>query len=618
MLIHLQISFTGHKIIQVTTTVCSSRAFRNGLCNKCYYICHMNEAEPEELESMAPSSASSQLNIFSDRATLSSQLSCDQASKQVAGNFSTIANRRRHRSEIHPGNNAMSNSTPLFPEDDYFNKRRSTVESAISSPMATPTTKTFSGVNASDPDLLNNDSNVDSRYCRCWCQNWAEILVRRSTGNTKWITRVENHLGDFPYWTYSKEADDSLAEIFSHADPNINLALKMQKEADNEPEGKIEQFEPNFNAEEDIITSDGRTLKSAQEKALSQSHSAIEVNQSQRVSTVVARASSFGTSRRPSNMQSNMLEQQQTSPRQILEMQTLDQAKHKVLERFGRRLEKDYSVDQDDPPSVLTAGQRSQVAPSPVNSSASSDMTVTSPDRNGVNFRDRSSTISVMTPVQKSASSTGVNQSPLYDSSKSSSTLNMSSSRPSISSGALSPQAVFLQLYYNSTFKDVTELSMSERPVLLGKNDTLVRSISCLDRITPYETHKVAVLYIGPGQVKSKIDILSNQMGSLRYTNFIQKLGHTVNLEDVDPNVCFLGGLDKNEDGPYSISWGDHLVQAIFHVGTLMPLKDHNCNSKMRHIGNDFVAIIYNNSGEKFDILTVKVILLTTGNYLYF
>lgn len=575
----------------------------------------MNAIEPDELESMTPSSASSQSNIFSDRTILSSQLSYDQASKQV-GNFSTASSiRRRHRSEIHPSNNAMNNVTPLFPDEDYFTKRRSTVESTIRSPVATSTTKAPSNANASGPDLLTNDSNADSRYCRCWCQNWAEILIRRSTGNTRWITRVENHLGDCPYWTFSEDADDSLAEIFSNADPSINLALKMQKEADKELDDKIDQFEPPFNADnkEAIITSDGSSLKSAQEKALSQSQPAIEeVNQQQRVSTAVARASSFGTSRR--TMQSNIPEQQQqqqTSPRQIPEMQTLNQAKHKVLERFQRRLEKDYSVDQDDPPSVLPASQRSQMAPSPVNSSASSDMTVTSPDRNSVNFRDRSSTISVMTPVQKSASSTGVHQSPLYDSSKSSSTLNMSSSRPSISSGALSPQAVFLQLYYNSSFKDVTELSMSERPILLDKNDALVRSISCFDRITPYETHKVAVLYIGPGQVKSKIDILSNQMGSLRYTNFIQKLGHTVNLEDVDPNVCFLGGLDKNEDGPYAISWGDHLVQAIFHVGTLMPLKDPNCNSKMRHIGNDFVAIIYNNSGEKFDILTVKVILLT-------
>ncbi|KAH9404411.1 Tuberous sclerosis 2-like protein [Tyrophagus putrescentiae] len=561
-----QMWLIGHKIVQITPTVCSARAVKNGLCNKCYYICHMNAAEPE-MESMVSSSASSQSNIFSERSTLSNQLSCEQMSRPIISDASSLASsRRRHRSEIH-SSRVMNSAQPLFTHDDtYFSKRRSTAESALFSPITTPTTKAFENINASDPDLLTNNSDVDCRYCRCWCQNWAEILIRRSTGNTRWISRVENHLGDFPYWTRnSKEADDSLAEIFSHTDPEINMALKMQIEADEEPDDKIEH------------------------------QSTTDITQQQLISTPVTRASSFG-SRRPADIS----EQQQTS-KQKPEVQP----KHQVLERVERRLQKDFSVDQDDPPTVsLLSTQPSQLtAPSPVNSNASSDMTVTSPDRNSANYRDRSSTISVMTPVQKSASSTGVFQAPPP---KSSSSLNMSSSRPSISSGALSPQAVFLQLYYNSTFKDVNELSLSEKPILLEKNDALVRSISCLDRITPYETHKIACLYIGPGQAKSKIDILSNQIGSLRYTNFLLKIGHTVNLKDVDPSVCFLGGLDQNEDGPYAISWGDHLVQAIFHVGTLMPHKDRHCTNKMRHIGNDFVAIIYNNSGEKFDICTIK------------
>ena len=36
-----------------------------------------------------------------------------------------------------------------------------------------------------------------------------------------------------------------------------------------------------------------------------------------------------------------------------------------------------------------------------------------------------------------------------------------------------------------------------------------------------------------------------------------------------------------------------------FHVATLMPSheKDPKANKKKRHIGNDFVTIVYNNSG---------------------
>ena len=41
-------------------------------------------------------------------------------------------------------------------------------------------------------------------------------------------------------------------------------------------------------------------------------------------------------------------------------------------------------------------------------------------------------------------------------------------------------------------------------------------------------------------------------------------------------------------------------MQVIFHVATLMPNHpetDPKCNKKKRHIGNDFVAIVYNNAG---------------------
>ena len=40
-----------------------------------------------------------------------------------------------------------------------------------------------------------------------------------------------------------------------------------------------------------------------------------------------------------------------------------------------------------------------------------------------------------------------------------------------------------------------------------------------------------------------------------------------------------------------------------------MPNKtsDPNCNDKKRHIGNDFVTIVYNESGEDYKIGTIKV-----------
>ena len=50
--------------------------------------------------------------------------------------------------------------------------------------------------------------------------------------------------------------------------------------------------------------------------------------------------------------------------------------------------------------------------------------------------------------------------------------------------------------------------------------------------------------------------------------------------------------------------------QVIFHVATLMPNRENDprCDKKKRHIGNDFVAIVYNNAGDsqEYKISTVK------------
>lgn len=52
--------------------------------------------------------------------------------------------------------------------------------------------------------------------------------------------------------------------------------------------------------------------------------------------------------------------------------------------------------------------------------------------------------------------------------------------------------------------------------------------------------------------------------------------------------------------------------QVIFHVATLMPTKesDPQCTGKKLHIGNNYVNIVYNESGEPYNIQTVKVSLI--------
>lgn len=160
-------------------------------------------------------------------------------------------------------------------------------------------------------------------------------------------------------------------------------------------------------------------------------------------------------------------------------------------------------------------------------------------------------------------------------------------------------------MYHSAHFGPV-----AEKPLLVPQtNARLLTSITNLDRIQPYETHKIGILYVGPGQATDEIEILANQHGSTRYVQFLQSLGSLIKLKDADESI-FLGGLDRNgENGNFAYIWQDDVTQVVFHVATLMPTKssDPKFTSKKQHIGNNYVTIVYNESGENYNIQTVKV-----------
>uniref|UniRef100_A0A2I3H7F7 Tuberin n=1 Tax=Nomascus leucogenys TaxID=61853 RepID=A0A2I3H7F7_NOMLE len=169
----------------------------------------------------------------------------------------------------------------------------------------------------------------------------------------------------------------------------------------------------------------------------------------------------------------------------------------------------------------------------------------------------------------------------------------------------INPSFVFLQLYHSPFFGDE-----SNKPILLpSESQSFERSVQLLDQIPSYDTHKIAVLYVGEGQSNSELAILSNEHGSYRYTEFLTGLGRLIELKDCQPDKVYLGGLDVcGEDGQFTYCWHDDIMQAIFHIATLMPTKDvdkHRCDKK-RHLGNDFVSIVYNDSGEDFKLGTIK------------
>lgn len=108
---------------------------------------------------------------------------------------------------------------------------------------------------------------------------------------------------------------------------------------------------------------------------------------------------------------------------------------------------------------------------------------------------------------------------------------------------------------------------------------------------------------------------------SKRFDQFLSNIGFLINIKDCPPNF-YIGEMPKNgEDGLYGILWRDELSQVFFHVNNLMQssfpnpdkqklnedqLKDLACKKIFRHITNDNVAILWNESGKEIPEAFIK------------
>ncbi|TRX96293.1 hypothetical protein FHL15_003017 [Xylaria flabelliformis] len=152
------------------------------------------------------------------------------------------------------------------------------------------------------------------------------------------------------------------------------------------------------------------------------------------------------------------------------------------------------------------------------------------------------------------------------------------------------------------------------KPIPLPNNEAVDVSIRVFDRNSTLDGHKVGIVYIGENQV-DEVEILANVSGSSDYVEFLNGLGTLTKIRGATFN---LQGLDRQygTDGEYTFCWRDRVTELVFHVTTQMPTnleRDPRCTQKKQHIGNDFVNIIFNDSGFPFKFDTFP----SEFNYVY-
>ena len=147
-------------------------------------------------------------------------------------------------------------------------------------------------------------------------------------------------------------------------------------------------------------------------------------------------------------------------------------------------------------------------------------------------------------------------------------------------------------------------------PITIGTNETITRGIALLDRTPSIDIHKIGIIYVAEGQ-KLESEILGNIFGSTHYERFLTEIGQLFPLNS-NLNI-YTGGLDTSDqklDGSFAICHfpDQRLAQIIFHTTTLMPNNKNDVvrTAKKRHIGNDFVNIIWNEGGSPFAFNTIS------------
>ncbi|KAI0593043.1 hypothetical protein F4775DRAFT_530050 [Biscogniauxia sp. FL1348] len=158
------------------------------------------------------------------------------------------------------------------------------------------------------------------------------------------------------------------------------------------------------------------------------------------------------------------------------------------------------------------------------------------------------------------------------------------------------PSHLFVQL-----LSSMPQGSDTGRPIPLPDDEGVDRAIRMFDHNSTVDGYKVGVVYIGENQT-SEPEILANVSGSSDYGEFLNGLGTLTKLKGATFNTQ---GLDReyDTDGQYTFCWRDRVTELVFHVTTQMPTnldRDPQCIMKKRHIGNDFVNIIFNDSGLPF------------------
>lgn len=192
----------GHNIVTITTSGCSLVSVRNGLCDRCSLLCKTTQSQKTDV--LSPPNGSTSPEIISSK-TSDSELS-SQNKRYTKASLQHNNGQDSESTELTSSNSSSATATPYPQANDQKGKlfRQPSNEGRFSNSSGSLEALSRRG---SNPDTSADNSTTHPPYispqqstdrskqlCACLCSGWAEIVIRRPTGNMSWIMRIQNQL----------------------------------------------------------------------------------------------------------------------------------------------------------------------------------------------------------------------------------------------------------------------------------------------------------------------------------------------------------------------------------------------------------------------------------------
>ena len=153
---------------------------------------------------------------------------------------------------------------------------------------------------------------------------------------------------------------------------------------------------------------------------------------------------------------------------------------------------------------------------------------------------------------------------------------------------------------YNRHGRQVELLDHSK---IVDKEKDIRGDLNELDNAFNREIHKFGLIYIAAGDEKRK-DVLSHDIGSKEFEQFVAGLGWEVNWKDLHGYVPTIGtDVMKSTTAHYA----NATTEIVFHIGTrLEPGNQDAALYRFKYIGNDYIGVIWSEHERDVNIDTFK------------